>query len=47
MIPLNSYGNASTLVGFNRTSIRSITLILSNTARSGSAREFKVRASLR
>ena len=47
MIRLAPNGNGSTLVRFNRKALSSIAIVLANTNRSGAARAFKVRASLR
>ncbi len=47
MIRLAPNGNGSTLVQFNRKALSSVAIVLANTSRSGLARAFKVRASLR
>jgi len=47
MITLNTSGNASTLVHFNRQTVSGIAVVMSNTNRYGPSRPFKVRASLR
>ena len=46
-IRLDAAGNGRTLVRFNRTVLRSVVVVLSNSALSGGRRGFKVRASLR
>jgi hypothetical protein len=47
MLTLGADGNRSTLIHFNRKTLRSVVIVVANTNRYGVSRGFKVRASLR
>ena len=44
---LNANGDGRALVGFDRRTLRSLAVVVTNSARSGSAQKFRVRAKLR